>query len=309
MGLEHSPTAPLEIPDSLSTRMEDLMLRLDREMTLSVAQGVADIAGLFDPTPTSDIIGGVLSLAAGDFLGAGLSVVSMVPYVGDALGKPIKLTKHFKTIQKMQDRLKSLKAMFKHTQHAMDPKTAARIKKIMARLDAQNLKWDTTVETYLERIKGLFKRNNKEMLGRAEQRVLDKNIEGCKPKYRKKTIPDEKKRAGAHRDTKKPENRADGGTSESNHTPADASNPRVPKNDGGAVQMDPGDHVRASTTGNSREAVLSRDLQSTMTDQGYLRTGVEMDKTDAHLKFGDRYDDLYDEVKDNYWTDARLQEF
>lgn len=309
MGLETNPTAPLNIDATLSTRMEDLMQRLDRDMFLAVGQGVADIMGLFDPTPASDIIGGVLSLARGDFLGAGLSVVSMVPYVGDALGKPIKLTKHFQSIQKMQDRLKSLKAMFKHTQHAMDPKAAARIKKIMARLDAHNLKWETTVETYLERIKGLFKRNNKEMLDRAEQRVRSKNIEGCKPKYRKKTIPDEKKKAGAHRDTKKPENRADGGTSESNHTPADASNPRVKKDDGGAFQMDPGDHKRAITTGSSREAVLSRDLQSSMTDQGYLRTGVEMDKTDSHLKFDGRYDDLFDDVKDNYWTDARLQEF
>jgi hypothetical protein len=53
---------------------------------------VADVAGIFDPTPISDGVGGVLSLAQGDFLGAGLSVVGMIPYVGD-LGKIAKIGK------------------------------------------------------------------------------------------------------------------------------------------------------------------------------------------------------------------------
>ncbi|TFI58721.1 hypothetical protein E2493_08820 [Sphingomonas parva] len=53
---------------------------------------IADVAGIFDPTPISDGVGGVLSLIQGDFLGAGLSVVGMVPYVGD-LGKIAKIGK------------------------------------------------------------------------------------------------------------------------------------------------------------------------------------------------------------------------
>lgn len=52
---------------------------------------VADIAGIFDPTPISDGIGGAMSLFRGDFLGAGLSVASMVPFLGDGLAKPAKL--------------------------------------------------------------------------------------------------------------------------------------------------------------------------------------------------------------------------
>ncbi len=50
----------------------------------------ADVAGIFDPTPISDGVSGVLSLGKGDFLGAGLSVASMVPYLGDAVAKPAK---------------------------------------------------------------------------------------------------------------------------------------------------------------------------------------------------------------------------
>lgn len=55
-------------------------------------QVVADIAGIFDPTPTSDAIGAVASAAQGDWWGVGLSLVGMIPYVGDA-GKIGKIAK------------------------------------------------------------------------------------------------------------------------------------------------------------------------------------------------------------------------
>jgi hypothetical protein len=59
------------------------------ELILDLGQMALDVAGLFDPTPISDGANGVISLFRGDFLGAGLSAVSMIPYVGDAakLGK------------------------------------------------------------------------------------------------------------------------------------------------------------------------------------------------------------------------------
>jgi hypothetical protein len=53
---------------------------------------VADVAGIFDPTPISDGVGGIISLAKGDWLGAGLSVLGMIPYIGDA-GKIAKIAK------------------------------------------------------------------------------------------------------------------------------------------------------------------------------------------------------------------------
>ncbi len=75
--------------DALGDQMQSNVWRNLREEAASMsttqrAQIAADIAGIFDPTPTSDAIGGILSLAQGDFVGAGLSVVGMVPYVGDA---------------------------------------------------------------------------------------------------------------------------------------------------------------------------------------------------------------------------------
>lgn len=54
---------------------------------------VADLAGIFDPTPISDSAGLLLSLGQGDFLGAALSLGSFIPYAGDALAKPLKIAK------------------------------------------------------------------------------------------------------------------------------------------------------------------------------------------------------------------------
>ena len=54
---------------------------------------LADVAGIVDPTPVSDTAGALISIAQGDWLGAALSVVSIVPYVGDALGKVPKIAR------------------------------------------------------------------------------------------------------------------------------------------------------------------------------------------------------------------------
>jgi hypothetical protein len=63
------------------------------EGTLSWADAVglaADVVGIFDPTPISDGVSGLISLGQGDWKGALLSAVAMVPYFGDAGAKPIK---------------------------------------------------------------------------------------------------------------------------------------------------------------------------------------------------------------------------
>lgn len=73
-----------------------------QELILDLGQMALDVAGLFDPTPISDGVNGVISLFRGDFLGAGLSAVSMIPYVGDA-AKLGKLGKWAETVSKAAD--------------------------------------------------------------------------------------------------------------------------------------------------------------------------------------------------------------
>jgi hypothetical protein len=74
----------------------------NKDLALELAQGAADVAGIFDPTPISDGISAAISLAKGDYVGAGLSLISMVPYVGDALGKPIKAARNGKKILQLR---------------------------------------------------------------------------------------------------------------------------------------------------------------------------------------------------------------
>ena len=80
----HAPPPPVDNAARAGARQADAA-----ELALDVTQMALDIVGLVDPTPISDGANGLISLARGDWLGAGISAVSMIPYVGDAakLGK------------------------------------------------------------------------------------------------------------------------------------------------------------------------------------------------------------------------------
>jgi hypothetical protein len=66
-------------------------------LALDITQIGLDIVGIFEPTPFADGANTLISLGRGDWLGAGLSVLGVVPYVGD-LAKLGKLGKWAKTV-------------------------------------------------------------------------------------------------------------------------------------------------------------------------------------------------------------------
>ena len=75
---------------------------------LDRAELVADVAGIFDPTPVSDGAGLAIALMKKDGVGALLSLGSMVvPYAGDALAKPMKIARKAPKVAE------ALEAMFK----------------------------------------------------------------------------------------------------------------------------------------------------------------------------------------------------
>lgn len=64
----------------------------------NLAQLTLDLAGIVDPTPTSDILSGLISAATGDWRGVLVSAASAaVPYAGDAL-KATRVGKWLKTV-------------------------------------------------------------------------------------------------------------------------------------------------------------------------------------------------------------------
>ncbi|MFD1711271.1 hypothetical protein FVQ98_18615 [Ottowia sp. GY511] len=89
------------------------------DLALDITQMGLDIAGIFDPTPISDGASGLISLFRGDFVGAGISALSMVPYVGDA-AKLGKLGRYAETLAKAVDAAKSSPEVAKAIGPAME---------------------------------------------------------------------------------------------------------------------------------------------------------------------------------------------
>lgn len=68
-------------------------------MSLDLLGMCLDLAGIVDPTPTSDAASAVLSLVRGNWFDAAISGVSMVPYVGD-LAKAGKFPRYLRTVER-----------------------------------------------------------------------------------------------------------------------------------------------------------------------------------------------------------------
>ncbi len=69
------------------------------ELALDITQMVLDIIGIFEPTPFADTASGLISLGRGDWLSAGCSAISLLPYIGD-LAKLGKIQKYSQSIMK-----------------------------------------------------------------------------------------------------------------------------------------------------------------------------------------------------------------
>jgi RHS repeat-associated protein len=61
---------------------------------MDAAEVALDVAGIFDPTPASDLASAGLAWSRGDKWGAAASALGVVPILGDALGKGFKILRH-----------------------------------------------------------------------------------------------------------------------------------------------------------------------------------------------------------------------
>ncbi|MCB2261456.1 MAG: HNH endonuclease [Candidatus Thiosymbion ectosymbiont of Robbea hypermnestra] len=86
---------------------EQRLDRLNTALRAEMTQTALDVAGTLDPTPISDVAGAAYSLWRGDFIGAGLSLISVVPYVGDAIGKTAKGARVAARIAKLKRRIET----------------------------------------------------------------------------------------------------------------------------------------------------------------------------------------------------------
>jgi hypothetical protein len=84
--------------------------KINEELYWEGAETAADLAGLADPFPTSDTVAAGLALRRGDVLGAGLNLLSWIPYLGDAIAKPLKGFRAAGRVARLVERLRTLTA-------------------------------------------------------------------------------------------------------------------------------------------------------------------------------------------------------
>ncbi|WP_200955677.1 hypothetical protein, partial [Massilia sp. Root418] len=87
----------------------DALAKVDADLAWQATGVAADIAGTIDPTPVSDLVSAGVSVRNGDLWGAALSTVSMVPYLGDAVAKPVKAVRATKTIAGLTEKATALR--------------------------------------------------------------------------------------------------------------------------------------------------------------------------------------------------------
>jgi hypothetical protein len=102
---------------------------VEEDLAWEIAKTAVDAAGLVDPTPVSDAVGAGMSLKDGDLLGAGLSVMSMFPYIGDAIGKPAKRARAAKRIAALKERVKKIMDAIEETLGKLKRKPKSKVPK------------------------------------------------------------------------------------------------------------------------------------------------------------------------------------
>jgi hypothetical protein len=103
------PQLIAKVPDLAQIeRVEKDIKYAQKELAFELGQTVVDVAGIVDPTPICDSISAMMSLAKGDYVGAALSTVSIIPYIGDAIGKPIKEVHNAEKIAQLERKVEGL---------------------------------------------------------------------------------------------------------------------------------------------------------------------------------------------------------
>ncbi|MCX4027078.1 RHS repeat-associated core domain-containing protein [Spartinivicinus marinus] len=141
----------MNVTQSLAKAQKELA-SLEKEKMAELAITAVDVAGMVDPTPASDLIGAGMSFAKGDFLGGALSLVSVIPYVGDAIAKPAKAARTALRVKKIADKIAKAKARI------------AQLKKLEKTAKASSKgvsKISDSVTNATTKVKGQFKKQKK----------------------------------------------------------------------------------------------------------------------------------------------------
>ncbi len=230
---------------------------------LDALQMLLDVVGLVPGFGApADILNAIISGARGDWLGAGLSLVGVVPVAGEAAtaGKIAKnADRYAAAVAKVADEV--LPLLPARVQDKLRPAIEAAKKKI-DELGGRKPKAEPEAAPKAQGGSG----GSGEKIKKRRPGPCDHLRQGNgKGPYR----------GGAHGKTSQP--RGDG--KESHHMPADDVSP-LPRNEGPAIQMDPADHKDTSSSGSSRDAVRYRQMIERLLKDGKWRAAMSLEIDD-----------------------------
>jgi hypothetical protein len=114
-------------------KLEDELGRANAELKMELLQSGVEAAGLVDPVPLIDLVGTRISMHRGDFIGAGASLISMIPGVGDAVGKSIRTAKLSKNMNLLRKVIAQLTDQINATKRSSEVASAAARAKLQAK--------------------------------------------------------------------------------------------------------------------------------------------------------------------------------
>jgi len=132
-------------------------LQEDKKINLSEAKWwntVGDILGIFDPTGVIDLINGLDYIRQGDYFYGFLSMIAVIPYVGDAIAKPIMgVSKGSKLMKGMNEALR-LSKIGKTAEASRILSTASKTPSFLQKLIQSATKWGGKLKSAVNKIPG-----------------------------------------------------------------------------------------------------------------------------------------------------------
>ena len=131
--------------------------QIDKKINLSEARWwntVGDVLGIFDPTGVVDLINGLDYLRQGDYFYGFLSMIAVIPYVGDAVAKPIMgVSKGSKLMKGMNEALR-LSKLGNTVEAAKILENASKSSSLISKLINSSIKWGEKLKRAVDMIPG-----------------------------------------------------------------------------------------------------------------------------------------------------------
>lgn len=116
---------------------------------------LGDVVGIFDPTGVVDLINGLDYVRQGEYFFGFLSMISIIPYVGDAVAKPIMgVSKGSKTMRGVNDAMKLVKKGGSTADASKILADAGKASPMFAKLLDTSISWGGKLKQIIDRIPG-----------------------------------------------------------------------------------------------------------------------------------------------------------